>query len=294
MEQSVDICSRMNHLKIPSNTRIRLDEVGDWPPERLVILTTGSQGEPMSALVQMSKEEYSRMQIREGDTILYSARPIPGNEAAIWRTVNRIFRIGARVVYEDDTPIHVSGHAYQEELKTMIAVTKPYYLAPVHGEPRHQHLYLEMAAKMGYPPHRMFTMQDGVPLCIEETSASLGEPVACGRVLVDRSGGTGIDDEVLRDRTNLSKDGFIMVALAVDLEKGEIVGDPVILGRGFSGDESVLDKAKEQLADALSGLRTAELRDVDALRHTVADTVRKFVHRRSGLRPLVVPSVIEV
>lgn len=294
MEQSVDVCSRMDYLRIPSNTRIRLDEIGDWPDERVVILTTGSQGEPMSALVQMSKEEYSRMQIREGDTILYSARPIPGNEAAIWRTVNRLFRMGARVVYEDDVPIHVSGHAYQEELKTMISLTKPYYLAPVHGEPRHQYLYLEIAKSMGYPPHRLFTMQDGIPLAIEETIATLAGPVPCGRVLVDRSGSSDIDDEILRDRTNLANDGFVLVALAVDLEKGEIVGDPTVTSRGFAGNDTVLDKALEHLADAFTSLRPAEFRDVDALRHTVADIVRKFVHRRSGLRPLVVPSIIEI
>lgn len=293
MEQTVDLCTRLGYLQVPANTKIKLDEVNGFPPEKIVILTTGSQGEPMSALVQMSKEEYSRMRIREGDTLIYSARPIPGNESAIWRTVNRLFRMGANVIYDSPTPIHVSGHAYQEELKMMINLTRPFYLAPVHGEPRHQALYREIALGMGYPAHRIFTMVDGLPLRIQETSAELGEPVECGRVLVDNAGNEGISDEVLRDRASLANDGIVVISLAIDPEAGEVVGNPEVMAKGFSGPDKALQLCADTVYDTIRGLKKSELQDVDFVRHTIGDVARRQFSRRNQLRPLVVPVVIE-
>ncbi len=294
MEQNVDICVRMGYLKIPKGTRINLDEAKNYRADQLAILTTGSQGEPMSALVQMSKEEYSRLRVIEGDTLIYSARPIPGNEAAIWRTINRLFRQGVEVVYDSKVPTHVSGHAYQEELKMMVNLTRPYYVAPVHGEPRHQHAYLEIARNMGYPEHRIFTMLDGVPLNIEETSASLGEAVQCGRVLVDSAGMPGVTDEVLRDRNNVARDGLITVTIAVDPERGEIVGDPILQAKGFHAAEGTLEAVAEALNDALDHLDENDIRDVDRLRHQVSDIVKKHIQKKTQLRPVVMPTVLEV
>ncbi|HEY3781875.1 MAG TPA: ribonuclease J [Fimbriimonadaceae bacterium] len=294
MEQNVEICTRLGYMKIPKGVRINLDEMRSYQAHEIAILTTGSQGEPMSALVQMSKDEYSRLRVQEGDTLIYSARPIPGNEAAIWRTINRLFRQGVNVVYESPTPIHVSGHAYQEELKMMINLTQPYYLAPVHGEPRHQNLYKEIARNMGYPEHRIFTMQDGVPLDIEETSASLGKQVPCGRVLVDSAGNPGVTEDVLRDRYNVARDGVIVVTVAVDPERGEIVGDPILQARGFHAPDGTLDRACDALNDALDSFDTNDLRDVDRLRHEVGDIVKKHIHKKAQLRPVVLPTILEV
>lgn len=294
MEQNLDICARMGYLKVPKGVQIRLDEARMYPDEQLAILTTGSQGEPMSALVQMSKGEYGRLQIREGDTLIYSARPIPGNEGAIWRTINRLFRQGCRVIYESPTPIHVSGHAYQEELKMMINLTRPYYLAPVHGEPRHQFLYNQIAVDMGYPEHRLFTMTDGVPLVIDETHAVFGEAVPYGRVLVDNSGTPGVPDEVLRDRYNVANDGLVAVTVAIDAETGEIIGEPILQAKGFHGPEGVLKVAEDFLRDALNALSREEVRDVSRVRHEVADVVRRVIQKRASLRPLVLPTIVEV
>src|SRR3954470_16781868 len=205
----------------------------------------------MSALVQMSKGTYGRLQIKSGDTLIYSARPIPGNEGAIWRTINRLFRQGCNVIYQAADPIHVSGHAYQEELKMMVNLTRPYYIAPVHGEPRHQHMYNDIARGMGYPDHRIFTMEAGVPLVFTETDAQLGAPVPCGRVLVDGSGTPGVTDEILRDRYNVANDGLVVITIAVDPEHGELVGDPIMQARGFHGPEGLLDQAFSALEDAL-------------------------------------------
>jgi len=294
MEQNLDICSRLGYIKVPKNVHIRLDELRMYPDNQVAILTTGSQGEPMSALVQMSKGEYGRLQIKNGDTVIYSARPIPGNEGAIWRTINRLFRQGANVIYKSATPIHVSGHAYQEELKMMINLTRPYYIAPVHGEPRHQHIYNEMAGAMGYPEHRIFTLKDGIPLNLEETSASFGEPVPFGRVLVDTGGTPGVTDDVLRDRFNIARDGIIVLTIVVDVEKGEIAGDPVLQARGFHAPEGTLDHAFDVLYDALRAMSREELKDVGRLRHDVADVVKKMIHKRTSLRPLVLPTIVEV
>jgi ribonuclease J len=294
MEQNIDICIRMGYIKLPKNVRINLDESRNVPPDKLAILTTGSQGEPMSALVQMSKDEYSRLRVIPGDTLIYSARPIPGNEAAIWRTINRLFRQGVTVVYDSKVPIHVSGHAYQEELKMMINLTRPYYIAPVHGEPRHQHAYLEIARNMGYPDHRIFTMLDGVPLEVDETNASLGQQVPCGRVLVDSAGVPGVTEEVLRDRNNVARDGLIVVTVAVDPERGEVVGDPILQARGFHAAEGTLEAVTDALNDALDSLDENDVRDVDRLRHQVSDLVKKFIQKKTQLRPVVMPVVLEV
>jgi ribonuclease J len=294
MEQNTETCERLGYLRIPKGTRIRLDELRDRPDDQVAILTTGSQGEPMSALVQMSKGEYGRLQIKAGDTLIYSARPIPGNEAAIWRTINRLFRQGCNVIYESAVPIHVSGHAYQEELKMMLNLTRPYYVAPVHGEPRHQHLYTQMALEMGYPEHRIFTMSDGYPLEFEETNAYLGEAVPYGRVLVDGAGQPGIPDEVLRDRYNVSRDGIVIVTLAVDVERGEFVGDPVIQTRGFNAPEGSLDLIGSVVWDALNALGNEETKDINRLRHDIADVVKRMVQKKYSLRPLVLPTLVEV
>lgn len=294
MEMNVETCARMGYLKIPADTRATLDDLKVLEPHQVAILTTGSQGEPMSALVKMSREEYGRLQLVEGDTLIYSARPIPGNEAAIWRTINRLFRMGVNVVYDSPTPVHVSGHAYQEELKMMINLTRPFYVAPVHGEPRHQHLYNQIAQAMGYPEHRTFTMKDGVPLCLDETNAWLGEAVPCGRVLVDSAGNPGISDEVLRDRTTLAKDGVISVTVAIDPEQAELVGDAHVSAKGFNAGEAVLKNLAEQVADHVSNLDAESLRDPDRVRHEVSDLARRLILKRTNLRPLVMASVIEV
>jgi ribonuclease J len=295
MEQNMDICERMGYVKIPKGTRIALSDMKLYPDNQLAILTTGSQGEPMSALVQMSKGEYGRLQIKQGDTLIYSARPIPGNEGAIWRTINRLFRQGCNVIYDSPTPIHVSGHAYQEELKMMINLTRPFYIAPVHGEPRHQHLYNSIAANMGYPEHRTFTLSDGDALCMDETSAHI-EPDAIpfGRVLVDNTGTPGVPDEVLRDRFNIANDGLIVVTIALDVEKGEIVADPIIQAKGFHGPEGVLKFAFDHLCDALQALSSDELRDVARVKTDAADVVKRAIQKRAQRRALVVPIVIEV
>lgn len=293
MESNVDVCSRMGYLKIPPNTRIMLDEMGNYQPHQLAILTTGSQGEPMSALVQMSKQEYGRLQLQKGDTLIYSARPIPGNEAAIYRTINRLFRMGVDVVYSSNisVPIHVSGHAYQEELKMMINLTKPYYVAPVHGEPRHQHQYLQIASDMGYPEHRMFTFENGTPLCFDEKNAWLGDPVQAGAILVDGSGNAGVGPEILRERLNLARSGVITISVGVTA-RTTLASGPVVTARGFLGDSVDIEEITEVVHDML---KHGDLRGVDSdkqLAHEIEGVVRRFVQKRLQIKPVVMATIL--
>lgn len=294
MDVTIDMCSRLGYLDLPPNTRIRLDESHSYKPHELVVLTTGSQGEPMSALVQMSKKEYSRMQVMDGDTIVYSARPIPGNEAAIWRTVNRLFRMGATVIYDAEFPIHVSGHAYRDEISHMLKLTRPKYIAPVHGEPRHQYLFEQLAIGMGYDPEAIFTMVDGFPLELTKKSADFGEAVPSGRIYVDNGGRAVVTDEILRDRGNLANDGMIMITLALDTAKGTVIGSPELQTKGFSGELDVCQKSIEIVDDALRAMRTTDLQDVDFVRQEIHSVVRRYIQKRTSLRPVVIPSILEI
>lgn len=294
MEQNLDLCEKLKFVSLPRGVRIPIEEIRNYPDERLAILTTGSQGEPMSALVQMSKGEYGRMQIKAGDTLIYSARPIPGNEGSIWRTVNRLFRQGCRVIYESADPIHVSGHAYQEELKMMINLTKPFYLAPVHGEPRHQDIYCRMGLEMGYPQHRIFTMLQGTALEIGAQSAELTDSVPNGQVLVDRSGIPGVTNEVLRDRNSLGKDGIVIATVVVDTGKGQIVGDPILQAKGLHGPDGILGVVEDVLIDALHALSREECRDVNRVHRDVTEVLKRAFYRKAQLRPLILPTIVEV
>ncbi|MEQ1820956.1 MAG: ribonuclease J [Fimbriimonadaceae bacterium] len=292
MESNVDICSRMGYLKIPKNTRIMLDEIKMHEPHELAILTTGSQGEPMSALVQMSKQEYGRLKLQSGDTLIYSARPIPGNESGVWKTINRLFKMGVNVVYSSniDVPVHVSGHAYQEELKMMINITKPFYVAPVHGEPRHQHQYLEMARDMGYPEHRAFTFENGLPLCFDETNAWFGDPIQSGAIMVDSSGHHGVTQDVLKERLQLSQSGVVTVALPVT-GRMKLTSAPKVSARGFLGDEVDLESVADLIADYLGSEPNRIENDANLISETEG-LVRRHLQKRTGARPVVLVSVV--
>ena len=294
MEQNISACAKMGYVHFDPETYIGLDEVHHYPPEQIVILTTGSQGEPLSALVQMSKETYSRLKIIEGDTILYCARPIPGNEAAIWRTVNRLFTMGARVIYDSPTPIHVSGHAYKEELKMMINLVKPFYLAPIHGEPRHQYLYREMSLAMGYPEHRIFLMEEGVPLCMDETNAWLGESVPSGEVWLDKSGTSSITEEIMKERMSLANDGVLSITLLLDKKQSKLKGKPKIQSKGFSGNPKILNELATLAEEALEDPKPSSYRNIQEAEQMLLKTLKKHIQSKTKLSPLVLIHLIEV
>jgi ribonuclease J len=294
MEMTVDMCIRMGYMNVNPVTRLDIEKAASHPPEKTIIMTTGSQGEPLSALVKMSKKNYSRLRIRKGDTILYSARPIPGNEGAIWRTINRLFSMGAEVIYEYSTPIHASGHAYQEEIKMMINLTRPYYIAPIHGEPRHQFHYTKMVEEMGYPNKRVFCLKDGHPLCLSEKTAWIDDPVQSGEIYIDKAGGRGISNKVLRERNNLADYGVITVQLLVNKKSFQPLSKPKVESRGFSGGQDILDDIAAELTYVFSNLHPGEIDFKSSLSHYASDTVSKFIQKQYGYKPIIVAQVYEM
>lgn len=293
METTIEMCRSLQYLTIPEDTYVRLDSVAKYSASELVVLTTGSQGEPMAALSQMSRSEYSRLRIVEGDTVVYSARPIPGNEGVIWRTVNRLFKMGANVIIDSDTPIHVSGHAYQEEIKMMINLLKPFYIAPVHGEPRHQHVYTQMAIAMGWPEHRLFTLANGDVLNIDDDKAEVDGTVVSGDVLIDQHGNVPVTDVVLGQRASLGHDGVVIVSIALDTKRGELVGKPEAQVRGFSGPGEVIEDALDDVCDVLAKLLPNEVRDENRVRNAIEESTRRTISRRCQQKPMVVAVVVE-
>ena len=293
MEKTIDMCRRLQYLRIPENVYVRIEEVGKFSSKEIVVLTTGSQGEPMAALSQMSRKEYGRLQVVPGDTIVYSARPIPGNEGVIWRTVNRLFKMGANVIMEGDTPIHASGHAYQEEIKTMVSMINPFYIAPVHGEPRHQAVYRKLALSMGWPDHRVFTLSNGDVLCLDSEKAFVDEPVVNGEILIDQHGNVPVTDLVLSQRSSLGHDGVVVISVGLDTRVGEVLGKPEAQIRGFSGPGSVIEDALDDVCTALAGLLPHQAKDSEHVRQLIYEVAGRTINRRCQQRPVVISAVVE-
>jgi len=292
MDTVLQLCSRLGYLKFPKDVYVPLSDIGKYPANELCILVTGSQGEPSAALSQMSRKEYSRLQIEKGDTILYSARPIPGNEGAIWRTVNRLFAMGANVITDHPTPIHCSGHAYQEELKMMVNLVKPFYVAPVHGEPRHQFLFSDLLREMGHAEHRVFTLGNGDTLCLDDEKAWIGDPVPWGEVLIDQHGNVPVTSEILAQRASLGHEGVIVVTLGIDFKSGVIEAKPEAMARGYSGPTDAILDALDDLSAALAGMRPEELQNRNVVESTVVEIVKRVINRRCQQRPVVIPAII--
>ncbi|MCG9896242.1 MAG: ribonuclease J [Fimbriimonadaceae bacterium] len=292
MDSTVALCQSMKYLDMPPAVYVKIDEIGKYAPGEVVILVTGSQGEPMAALSQMSRQEHRFLKIEEGDTILYSARPIPGNEGAIYRTVNRLIHLGAHVILEHDSPIHASGHGHQEELKMMVNLTQPFYVAPVHGEPRHQKLFERMLWDMGHVRHRIFLLANGDILNIDENKAWKAGHVRAGEILIDQAGGQEVGDRVLRERFNMAHHGVVIVAVEVDQKSGTFVGKPTLSAKGFCGEAKDLDSARAAVMDSVKGLSPAEVQDQSTLEDALCEPVRRIIGKEARQKPEVIPIIL--
>jgi ribonuclease J len=295
MEQNVDIAMQRGYLRVESGVLISARQIDDYPPEQILVLTTGSQGEPLSALSQIAADEYPRLKINPGDTVILSATPIPGNESLVWRTVNRLVRLGAKVYHDGIVPVHVSGHASQEELKLMISLLKPRYLAPVHGEPRHQAAYFELARQMGYRDEQMFLLENGAVLRIENGEASLGEKVPAGRLLIEEGVEGGVPESLIRDRRVIAEEGILVALITVRAQTGELVDDPQFILRGFEWlNEAQPELAREAILQTLGKMAPAEISDWDNIREELTQVLRRFCRKHLSRRPMIVPVVTEV
>jgi ribonuclease J len=247
MVTNVRIARDEGFISIPEDTEIKEKDINLFPDDKINIITTGSQGEPMSSLTRMAQNTHKHIKIKKGDTIILSSRFIPGNERSITRIINNLYRMGAEVVYEKVSDIHSSGHAYKEELKLMLNLVKPKYFIPIHGEYRHLIKHSQMALEMGMPSDRPLLVKNGDTLCFEDGKAEFGDPVQIGRILVDGKGVGDVGELVLRDRRKLSGDGMVIALLAVNEQTGEIIYGPDIISRGFVFEDQsgfILEDAK--------------------------------------------------
>ena len=297
MVGNVRIASELGYLKVPEGTLVPLEELAELPPRRQVILSTGSQGEPNSAIALMAAEEHKSIQIEEGDLVILSARIIPGNERTIGRIINQLMRLGAEVLWENMAFVHVSGHACQEDLKLMLNLTRPRVFLPVHGEYRHLQAHARLAESVGLPRERVFVIEDGLGVELTKTSARVVGRFPAGRVFVDGRGVGDIGAVVLRDRQLLAQAGMVVVALTVDKNTGELLAGPEIASRGFvyvKESEELLAEVKAAVREALAGQAPAVPVDRELLGALIRSTVRRFINQRFQRKPIVLPIVLEV
>jgi ribonuclease J len=297
MRKNVNIGRSLGHIEFPEGILIQPQEVEDWPDEKVVVISTGSQGEPLSALRRMAYNDHRAIKLNRGDTVVFSATPIPGNERAVGETIDRLYHIGCDVITPREAPIHASGHGYTEELKLMLNLLRPRYVMPAHGDHKRLHLHAALAQAVGIDPDRIFQGENGLPLELDQQSAWFGEPEESGMIFVD-----GVDigdpaDVALRDRRMLSDDGIFIVVATISEQSGESVVEPEVIFRGVPFVEQA-DGLVEELRGAVEqSLRRAVadgIREIDLLQQELHDDLAAYVYDRLRRRPMVLPVVVEV
>jgi ribonuclease J len=293
----VHFASELGHLRIPPENLIRLEAVDEFPPEEIVVMTTGSQGEPMSALSRLSVRDHPRMKIVPGDTVVISATPIPGNERSVSKTINNLFRLGATVIHGSSGQAHVSGHGSQEELLLMLNLVRPEFFIPIHGEYRMLVTHGGLAVKTGVDAENVFVIENGDVLQFTGTFAEKIGKTYGGNVMVDGSGVGDVGEAVLRDRKHLSADGIMMVVVTVDSEEARVVAGPDVVSRGvfyLPESEGVMGELKTMLGEILKGCSAEGIRDVATVKEHIRQGLSKAIYARTRRRPIVVPVVMEV
>lgn len=297
MLANVRIASDLGYLRVPEGILVRLDELKGLPPEKGVIITTGSQGEPLSAIARMAIGEHKQIHIQKGDTVVFSARVIPGNEKSIARAINQLIRKGADVITEEVAGVHVSGHPSQEELKLMLNLVRPKFFVPIHGEYRHLHFHAQLAQEVMVPKENVFLLENGSVLELTPTSGKVIGQIPAGRVFVDGKGIGDVGDTVLRDRQHLAQDGMVIIVLGIDKQKGEVIAGPEIVSRGFvygETSEFLFEKAKGLILEVLQGLSIEEKRDWSMVKHRIRAVLKRFLYKAVERRPMVLPVIIEI
>ncbi|MFZ5572610.1 MAG: ribonuclease J [Thermodesulfobacteriota bacterium] len=297
IELTVDIAKHLGYLNVPESMEITIDQVGQFPDREIVIITTGSQGEPMSALARMAMDTHKHIQIKPGDTVILSSKFIPGNEKAITNIINNLFRRGADVVYEKISDIHVSGHAFQEELKLMIGLTKPAYFIPIHGEYRHLLLHARLAKQSGIPEERILLVENGQTIEFTETGGRIGESIMTGRVLVDGKGIGDVGRSVLKERRSLAEDGLVIVALVFDEETGVVTYGPEIMSRGFvffTETGHLLEDAQCVILEIVEDIGPEVADRAEVIRSKLQSALRQYFYFTIRRRPVIIPIILEL
>lgn len=297
MVNVVTVAGELGYLSIPPNTLIDIDHIGKYRNDQIVIITTGSQGEPMSALARMAASDHKKVEIIPGDLVIISANPIPGNEKFVSKVINDLTKKGAEVIYEALAETHVSGHACQEELKLIHSLVKPKYFIPAHGEYRHLQQHCQLAQSLGMPRENMFIMDNGRVLEIDENGARMAGTVTAGKVLVDGLGVGDVGNIVLRDRKHLAQDGLIVVVVTIDGDSGAVVAGPDIISRGFvyvRESEALMEEAKTVIKNTLIKSEQKHITDWSTIKGNIRDSLKDFLYERIKRNPMILPIIMEV
>jgi ribonuclease J len=297
MRKNVGIGRSLGHLDVPDGILIQPGEVEDWPDDKIVVISTGSQGEPLSALRRMAHKDHRMIKLREGDTVVFAATPIPGNERAVNETIDRLYHIGCNVITTRDAPIHASGHGHAEELKLMLNLVRPRYVMPIHGDYKRIRLHAQLAEAVGIDRDDLFCGENGLPLEIDAIGASFSEPEQSGMIFVD-----GVDigdpaDVALRDRRMLSGDGIFIVVATVSEQTGESVAPPEVIFRGvpfIEQADGLVEDIRGEVERSLAHSANDGVREIDLLQRELHDDLAAFVYDRLRRRPMVLPVVVEV
>jgi ribonuclease J len=296
MVNNVQMATELGYLTVPQGMFIRAEDINKYQPEQVVIVCTGSQGEPTSALTRIANQDHRLVRIQPGDTVILSATPVPGNEKSVNRTINSLFRQGAEVFYQAIANVHVSGHGAKEELKLMLSLVRPKFFMPVHGEYRQLIQHAKLAYAMGIPENHIVVAEDGDIVKISGEEIQVVDHVTNGNVYVDGLSVGDVGQIVLRDRKALSQDGILMAILTVDKETGQPVGNPDIVSRGFvymRDAEELLDSAKDRVLESFIGLN-GHSSDWTFIKDKIKHTLSDFLYEKTRRRPMVLPIVVEV
>jgi len=297
MKKYVNIGRQLGHIDVPEGMLVQLGEIGNFPDERLVIISTGSQGEPLSALRRMAHGDHPAVELHEHDTVIFSATPIPGNERSVNETIDRLYRLGADVITTSDAPIHASGHGNAEELKLMMNLMKPRYMLPVHGDFKRLRLHGQLAEQVGIEAEAIFRGRNGLPLEIDERGARWAAEEQAGMIFVDGVDIGDPEDVALRDRRMLSADGIFIVVATVSEQDGRSVAEPEIIFRGVpfvDEQDRIVDEIREAVEDSLARSAEEQVREISLLQSHLHDDVAGFVYKRLKRRPMILPVVVEV
>jgi len=295
MVNIISTASELGYLDVPKNTLIEIDELKNYPDEKTVLITTGSQGESMAALSRMAADIHKKVTIKPGDTVIFSSSPIPGNEKAVSKVINELQQKGATVIFKD---AHVSGHACQEELKLIYTLLKPKYAIPIHGEYRHRKANAGLAEALGIPKENIFMIQSGDVLAVDQNEAKVVDKVQTGSILVDGLGVGDVGNIVLRDRQHLAEDGILIVVLTLEKGTNQLLAGPDIVSRGFvyvRESEDLMDEARQILYEAIENcLINNRYADWNRIKMVIRDTMNDFIWKKTKRKPMILPIIMDV
>ncbi|AKN29378.1 ribonuclease J [Clostridium carboxidivorans P7] len=297
MENIMEVAMELGYIDANKDVFINVDNINKYPNNRITIVTTGSQGEPMSALSRMASSEHKKVNIIPGDRVIISASAIPGNEKLISKVINQLFKKGADVIYEALADVHVSGHACQEELKLMHTLVKPKFFMPVHGEYRHLKQHAELAVKLGLPSSNVVIADNGDVIEVTRDSIRKNGTVISGQVFVDGLGVGDVGNIVLRDRKHLSQDGILTVVVTIEKESGSVIAGPDIISRGFvyvRESEDLMEEARELVKDALKKCEEKHITEWASIKSNIKEVLRVFLYERTRRKPMILPIIMEI